>query len=147
VLQTFSWDGLGRRAFVARNGTLQFSAKTSGHEYPAFQPVGGEANWLAVQLHFNWLVALKRDGTLWKWNLPTSRDWNSPETAASYAAIYKQPPVQLGVHDDWVALGGNWNCMISLAADGSLWAWPGTDGYEFALMKPPKQPQLLDRVY
>jgi len=145
VLETFSQSGRGHRAFVAGDGTLRVSIETNGRGYPGFQPVGNEANWLAVQLYYNWMVALKRDGTLWKWNLP--KNWNLSVNDEQYSWFFKQTPTRLGIHDDWVGLGGTWDCLVSLAADGSLWAWPGTDAYEFALMKPPKQPAFVGNVF
>jgi len=31
----------------------------------------------------------------------------------------------LGIHNDWLALGSLSDGTVSLAADGSLWLWPG----------------------
>ena len=68
-----------------------------------------------------------------------------PEHSTAEAA--KIPPTRLGIHNDWVGLTGTWAGVVSLAADGSLWLWPGTDNYSGALMKPPKQPQFLGNVF
>jgi hypothetical protein len=74
---------------------------------------------------------------LWKWNLSQK---STAETA-------KNPPARLGIHNDWVGLTGTWDGTISLAADGSLWFWPGPDYFQEALLKAPKQPYLLGNVF
>ena len=140
VLQTLSQSGRGHRAYIASDGTLRVSIQSGNGVYPGYEPVGVDTNWLAVRLAYNWLVALKRDGTLWKWNLP-----GNDEIESSWFFIQK--PVRLGIHNDWVGLGDMWSSVVSLAADGSLWAWPATEAYEFALMKPPKQPRFLGNIY
>jgi len=135
VLQTFSQSGRGQWAFVANDGTLRVSIGSA-----TGAPVGLDTNWLAVKMSYNWLVALRRDGTLWKWNLPGNG-------ASEFSWFFTQKPARLGIHHDWVGLAATWNSIVTLAADGSLWSWPGTDAYEFALMKPPKQPQSLGNVF
>jgi hypothetical protein len=85
------------------------------------------------------MVALKSDGTLWQWN----KRYRLP--ADAYAA----PPTRLGIHNDWVAIAGNWDGIIALAADGSLWFWPDREAYEYSpmLLKLPKQPQFLGNIF
>jgi hypothetical protein len=56
--------------------------------------------------------AIREDGTLWKW--PSYWSFlNNPQ----------QNPIQLGTRSDWLALSSAWQFGISLAADGSVWAW------------------------
>jgi hypothetical protein len=83
------------------------------------------------------MFALKSDGTLWEWNphYPFG-----PFTAR---------PTRMGIHNDWVAIVGTGNGVVSLAADGSLWFWPDRRMYEWSqlLLKLPKQPQFLGNVF
>jgi hypothetical protein len=55
----------------------------------------------------------------------------------------------MGIHNDWVAIVGTGNGVVSLAADGSLWFWPDREAYEYSpmLLKLPKQPQFLGNVF
>jgi hypothetical protein len=55
----------------------------------------------------------------------------------------------MGIHNDWVAIVGTGNGVVSLAADGSLWFWPDRRMYEWSqlLLKLPKQPQFLGNVF
>jgi hypothetical protein len=59
------------------------------------------------------VVALKTDGSLWRWDFSLQR--RSDPAAAK--------PVRLSSHNDWVAITGDWTGLVSLAADGSLWHW------------------------
>jgi hypothetical protein len=85
------------------------------------------------------MVALKADGTLWKWN----------ENYLSRTAASTALPARLGIHNDWVALMGYYGGAIAMAADGSLWYWPNPESYAYegALLKTPKQPQFLGNVF
>jgi hypothetical protein len=100
---------------------------------------GSDTNWMSVAVTWEWMVALKSDGTLWKWDFHN----------AVVANAVRVPPIRLGIHDDWVALVGIWGGVISMAADGSLWFWPSREGYEYreALMRLPKQPRFLGYVF
>lgn len=84
------------------------------------------------------MVALKSDGTLWKWEWKT--DSRSDFTGT---------PTRLGIHHDWVAVAAGFgDGVVALAADGSLWFWPYRPNYEYeTLLKLPKQPQLLGNVF
>ncbi|MGA2871535.1 MAG: hypothetical protein ABSF34_20525, partial [Verrucomicrobiota bacterium] len=60
-------------------------------------------------------------------------------------------PTRLGIHDDWIAITGADNGIISLAADGSLWFWPDQTSYKYGyqptLLRLSKQPQFLGNVF
>jgi hypothetical protein len=140
VFQTFSYMNDARMAYVGKDGTLWVcnghSDKNNSWTGTGFLQVGKETNWLAVAVAWRCMVALKSDGSLWKWNFPQN----------STAEVAKIPPMRLGIHNDWVGLTGTWGGVVSLAADGSLWFWP-TDYSEGALLKAPKQPELLGNVF
>ena len=141
--QTFSGAGENAAAYVANDGTLwidnRHQTSTFGWSGTGFLQVGKETNWVAVAITWNTMVALKSDGTLWKWNLPR----NSKVTAE----IAQAQPTRLGIHSDWVGLTRTWDGAVSLAADGSLWFWPQAGYDEAALLKAPKQPQFLGNVF
>ena len=140
ALKTFSRIGDDWGAYVRPDGTLWTVGELHGHgsKSEALQ-IGTDTNWVAVAMTWNWMVALKSDGTLWQWNL------RHHLPVEAYAA----PPTRLGIHNDWVAIAGIWSGMVSLAADGSLWFWPDRQEYEYypMLMKLPKQPRYLGNIF
>ena len=99
---------------------------------------GMETNWVSVAVIWDFrMVALKSDGTLWKWNNHV------------FPLDFTAPPTRMGIHNDWVAIVGTGNGVVSLAADGSLWYWPARNLYEWSqpLLKLPKQPRFLGNVF
>jgi ABC-type transport system involved in multi-copper enzyme maturation permease subunit len=139
VFETFSHMNDARMAYIGKDGTLWVCNGHSDGNYSwketGFLQVGKETHWLAVAVTWPCVVALKSDGSLWKWNFPRY----------STAEVAKVPPTRLGIHNDWVSLTGALGGAVSLAADGSLWLWPGANYY--GALKDPKQPQFLGNVF
>jgi len=106
-------------------------------EGAGFLRVAQDTNWVAVSMSSPTLVALKADGSLWKWN-------PAKKSTAEYSQI---PPTRLGIHNDWVALADAGGGAVALAADGSLWLWTNDREEPFALLKFPKQPKFLGNVF
>jgi hypothetical protein len=140
VLQTFS-QGNNRSAYVGKDGTLWIGnwleENGSQRQESGFLRVGVETNWVTAAMNQHRMVVLKADGSLWQWELDTK----------SAAEAVKIQPIHFGIHNDWVALTGTWDGIVSLAADGSLWFWPRADYSDAALLKAPKQPQLLGNIF
>jgi hypothetical protein len=94
--------------------------------------IGLDRDWVAVTGDNRMMIALKTDGTLWKWDIKNwwwnYRDWP-----------FSKPPTRLGTHSDWVAISGNNASLWSLAADGSLWYWSLPQGYS-AVLAPSRKP-------
>jgi alpha-tubulin suppressor-like RCC1 family protein len=114
--------------------------------------VGRETNWEATARSFQHLVALKSDGSLWKWDLyrgipSKGRAWDSIRQSAR--AIANAAPTRLGIKNDWVAVAKHEEGVIPLAADGSLWYWPDKEfiGEPTPLLRPPRKPQLLANIF
>jgi ABC-type transport system involved in multi-copper enzyme maturation permease subunit len=140
-LKTLSLSGNGERAYVRADGTLWMSwmnERNGKYGDSDFVRVGMETNWTTVSMTGAQMMALKSDGSLWKWPFPKN----------SIVEIVKIQPARMGINNDWVGLSGTWGGFISLAADGSLWLWPDPNFYyELALLKAPKQPQLLGNIF
>jgi ABC-type transport system involved in multi-copper enzyme maturation permease subunit len=85
--------------------------------------------------NFDSIIAIRNDGTLWKW--PSFyRVQNNPDSIK---------PVQLGNHSDWIALlTYNWR-SFALAADGSLWAWDEPSKY--AWLAPSRKPAFIGNIF
>jgi hypothetical protein len=143
---TLSLSGNGEMAYVRPDGTLwmRWTYQQDGTNVSSdFVRVGTETNWMAVSLTWQRMIALKSDGSLWQWLF--SYQWNMNREQLILAA--RKPPTRLGIHNDWVALANNWEDVIALAADGSLWLWPDRAQYEQqTLLKLPKQPDFLGNV-
>ena len=147
TFQTLSLSGNGERACVRPDGTLWMSwdfYKNGNEIYSDFVQIGRETNWIAVDVMWNGMAALKSDGSLWKWNFPE----NPPADATNI------PLVRMGIHNDWIAMATTWGGVVALAADGSLWLWPivnyeqyDNGPMDFALLKLPKQPEFLGNIF
>jgi hypothetical protein len=128
-------------AYVRDDGTLWIYGDLyfrGRDEFEMFQS-SRDTNWVAVAVNWEGMVALKSDGTLWKWDTHYQ----------TFARALTLPPTRLGIHDDWVALAETRDGVVALAADGSLWFWPSQDNYRYsqALMRLPKQPRFLGNVF
>ena len=76
--------------------------------------LGQETNWLTVVSDpGEGVMALKTDGTLWRWNFADD-PLTHPDSAIA---------TRLGTHSDWLAIHGDTAGFKGLAADGSLWFW------------------------
>jgi ABC-type transport system involved in multi-copper enzyme maturation permease subunit len=121
--------------------------------------IGRETNWLAVAgnngaFGFNTIaVTLKTDGTLWKWNFypggyrPRNDFWEKPpDLPGTY-------PTAFSTHSDWVAIGEMMGCVVSLAADGSLYLWRFESPVNYdsewkgPLLQVSRRPVLLGNVF
>ena len=140
VSQSFSMSGNGNLAYVGKDGTLWVDDEYwNKNKRQTQRQVGMETNWLAVAMAPYCMVALKSDGSLWRWI------WHFPQD--SMADVANIPPTRMGIHNDWVGLTGTWNGVVSLAADGSLWLWPDTSDMNGALFKAPRQLEFLGNVF
>ena len=90
-----------------------------GAMMPGLVQIGKDSNWVAVAGGMQ-VMALKTDGSIWKWRIDPNQE------GVGFVRL-SEPPVQLGTHHDWVALGCWGYENVALAADGTLWHWPATD--------------------
>jgi len=133
-------------AYVREDGRLMIGFISTGrmnepaNDQPAGQPFvtcGNETNWVAAAVGPDALIALKADGTLWKWSLIN----REPITD-----VVQTSPVRLGIHNDWTALASSpWYGTYALAADGSLWLWPA-GGFQSLVMQPRKRPEFIANI-
>ncbi len=138
VAQNFSGQYANAGAYVRSDGTLwiydELEEPNGQREFRILQS-GTETNWVAAVRNWGWMVAIKKDGTLWQWILQPRADFTAP-------------PRRLGIHDDWISVVNVEGGAVTLAADGSLWLWPDPHYYEYSqvLLKLPKQPRFLGNV-
>jgi hypothetical protein len=126
--------------------------------------LGKETNWVGVAGHYENIVTLKDDGTLWLWDFHHDYRYGwIPEH--NERKMLEAKPVRLGTHSDWIAITGFAGGIISLAADGSLWYWPlesldyivrtggspvyydNSNSHFESLLDVSRKPQLLGNVF
>lgn len=119
-------SGYGLRA----NGTLYawgyggYSAIGDGSTTTRASPVALSGTWRAVAGLWRSALAIKADGTLWSWGSNPAGELGQGTTGGTSAS-----PVQIGVADDWVAVGSAYNDSASrgsayaINASGELYAW------------------------
>ena len=110
----YGWDEVGLRG----DGTLwawRYQNPATGESVPSkLVQVGQDRDWVGVA-GYGSLAALKADGSLWRSNLP--------DIFQEKSSLATKPPIRLGTHNDWTAVGSLMGGIVSLAADGSLWYW------------------------
>jgi hypothetical protein len=133
-------------AYVGTNGSLwarydHDQTDENGRKYDStgVLQVGHDTNWVAVAITWPALVALKADGSLWKWKPVKNNREDFSQT----------PPTRLGIHHDWMGLTEVGGGAVTLAADGSLWLWTETSffGDRQPWIRLPKQPKFLGNVF
>jgi hypothetical protein len=103
--------------------------------------IGKDSNWAAVAGGFWCLVALKSDGSIWKWNL-------IEEGRRSYEAL-QDPSERLGTHSDWIGLGYWRGDSLFLAADGTLRRWSVSGqpaGWSQSFRAPSRRPAKIANI-
>jgi ABC-type transport system involved in multi-copper enzyme maturation permease subunit len=145
--KSFAYDFIWS-AGVKTNGELWFMHDVQGsHSWEEGIPpylektrLGADSQWKAVQAgYFNSIVALRDDGTLWKWTF--SGPWN-------VAGPQSFQITQLGSRSDWIAIHSSpsWGMgIIALANDGSLWAWNEQSDHPWLV--PSRRPLYLGNIF
>ncbi|EEF59301.1 ABC transporter permease [Pedosphaera parvula] len=106
---------------------------------PKLVKIGEVSDWVSVATSYEMMVALKSDGSLWKWDLHTSLlDLDNPHIL--------ELPARLGSHHDWVALAASHSSIVTLAADGTLWDWWNT-GSSPSLFAPSRKPTRMANIF
>jgi ABC-type transport system involved in multi-copper enzyme maturation permease subunit len=120
-------ENVGQYIGVKTDGTLWLKNQIilNGTDKASSDQLGeGDKKWKAATFsYWDHILAIRSDGTL----------WNCQDLTG---------PVQLGTHSDWIALspGG-----LSLAADGSLWAWDQPSWHIW--LAPPRKPAYMGNIF
>ena len=143
VTHHFSRAAGERGTYIRNDGTLwAYGQLHSSNRTVPFEvrQIGPETNWVAAARAWNWLVAVKGDGTLWQWQMEMDQ-----EVSVAFTA----PPTRLGIHHDWISVVCVREGIVALAADGSLWLWPDLQSYDSSqfLIRLPKQPRFIANVF
>jgi ABC-type transport system involved in multi-copper enzyme maturation permease subunit len=124
-IQFRSFNRLGLEVGVRDDGTLWWHRPWRLRKPPETKTgmselvqIGKDSDWEAVS-GGGQLLALKRDGSIWK--------WKPFHGGHGILGPLQEAPERLGSHDDWVGIGSWFNGSVALAADGTLWRWPATD--------------------
>jgi hypothetical protein len=87
--------------------------RTTNYDQVAFQ----NSSFGSGESGYERTAYIETNGTLWIRNIYMN---NSDENADSALLGF----LQVGVETNWLAVAINWNRMIALKTDGSLWQWP-----------------------
>ena len=143
---------------VKADGTLWFRAYMYQLE-PGLHPItrymvthlvtvqlGSDSKWKSASSDDGWpphFIALRNDGTLWKWEYSPWKNFNVAQTQ----------PTQFGSYTNWIALLSLNGYGVALAADGSLWAWdrPRDNGWakprDIGFLAPSRMPEFIANIF
>ncbi len=81
--------------------------------------IGTGSDWKAIAVGYDWVFALKSDGSLWAWG-----DNSSGQLGLGTTDDLAHPtPTRIGSGLDWTAICAD---TYAIKRDGSLWSWSGT---------------------
>jgi alpha-tubulin suppressor-like RCC1 family protein len=129
-------DNESWRAMVSGDGELWLSWSTWANNYwhvSGTNRIGSDSKWKAVAFANNFLIALRRDGTLWRWRVS--------EVFAPVA--HSDKPTQVGNYSHWIVLDDMG--AVSLAADGTIWGWDHPSRYKW--LAPSRRPVYLGNIF
>jgi alpha-tubulin suppressor-like RCC1 family protein len=102
----------------AWRGLLPSSVTNSSFHIAPIQ-MGTDSDWASVASYMS-LVAVKTNGTLWRWDFP--QPWMRDSVGLPILDSGLKA-VRIGTQQDWLAVGSIVGGVISLSADGNLWRW------------------------
>lgn len=84
---------------------------TDDSPVPIPMQVGTDNDWVAMAAGCRESLAIKADGTLWRWGVTTN------------PAVSEPSPVQVGTQDTWAMVTAADHFRLGIRTDGSLWSW------------------------
>jgi uncharacterized protein YjdB len=81
--------------------------------------VGTATDWKAASGGYDHTLAVKTDGTLWRWG----GNYYGQQGDGNGFHWSRRSPIQLGTDTDWKAVAAGWSASMALKADGTLWVW------------------------
>ena len=118
------------------NFTLGYSAGGKHDQIQRHIQLGTDAKWKAATLEGDAILALREDGTLWRW----SPRWDLWENTPLLVKA-----VQLGNYPNWMALAGSWDDGLALAPDGNLYAWDQPSPHVW--LAPSRKPVYIGNIF
>ncbi len=119
VATTF-WGSVG----VQKDGSLWVSEKPQNFELlfhtnvpptPMLTPFGNENDWSSVTSHGLQAFLLKADGTLWRWGVPSKKQW---------PGLRVFEPQRLGTESDWAGIFSAEGRIAFRKKNGETWIYP-----------------------
>jgi alpha-tubulin suppressor-like RCC1 family protein len=120
----WSWGGGNQN-----NGFYLLGYAASGNDYLTPHQVGTSTNWVTVAITYNFVAAIRTDGTLWVWgNNNKGLFGNGTPIGVLTTSLF---PIQLGTDTNWkdVNLNYNRNCL-ALKINGTRWGWGYNNNFD-----------------
>ena len=114
----YSW-GSNSNGGLGQNNTINRSNPTQ---------VGTDTTWSSVAMGGTntpgneWVLAIKKDGTLWAWGA------NASGQLGINTITNRSSPVQVGANTTWTKVTAGQATSYGLKSDGTLWGW-GNNGF------------------
>ena len=100
------------------NYSGQLGDGTTINKSSPVQTIAGGTNWNQVSAGYDYVTAIKTDGTLWAWGD------NSSGPLGDNTTIPKSSPVQtIAGGTNWKQVSAGFNNTASIKTDGTLWMW------------------------
>lgn len=92
-------------------------ATNTDQEFPLAQ-IGKDVAWESIQIGRDFVIALKKDGTLWSWGTNEYGQLGNGKYGGSVNA-----PVQVNTENQWSMISAGYMHTLALKKDGTLWSW------------------------
>ncbi|HYG24615.1 MAG TPA: hypothetical protein VEH04_17710 [Verrucomicrobiae bacterium] len=118
-------------------GQMEILSPRNTRYVSSHTPLHSSSDWIACASHP--LIALRQDGTLWRWRFKRNSDF---EVEA------------VGNHRDWIGVAVEWYDVMTLAKDGSLWRYDLMGDFgehhpadQLQLLAPSRKPHWLGNIF
>jgi alpha-tubulin suppressor-like RCC1 family protein len=101
-------------------GRNDYGQLGDGTTTPSYSPkqIGTDKDWTSIAGNgWDFVTALKSDGTLWAWGLNSYGQLGDGTTNNWYS------PKKIGADNKWISSSSGWNFTLAIKSDGTLWAW------------------------
>jgi|GEM_PF-3037766 len=100
-----------------RNGRGQLGLNTNLSVRSLPVQVGTDTTWRVISAGSEFVIALKKNGTLWSWGYNAEGQLGYGNTTTQFT------PVQIGTDSNWIAVSAGERHSLALRADSTLWSW------------------------
>ena len=85
--------------------------------------VGTDTDWVKIYTYERESFAIKSNGTLWMWGYLSYGHAGDGTIPATTVTNQRTTPQQIGTDTDWADLKANYDGVIALKTNGTIWTW------------------------